>query len=275
MTFKGLLCHVPSQADLAGHVRCAIGLADEFQATIIGLGAAAAPPFALRSGGAYAAVDEQWLSILRERHDEAMASAREIFEAATGDRPKAWSSTWVEPTLALAAAARGADLIVVRRPAPGRPDIYAEVDVAALVMKAGRPILVCPWGGGYLSDAPVLVAWKDSREARRAVADALPLLQRSRDILIVECSFEADADPAMARIGDLAAALARHGVQARTEVLDPHGRAADSILSRAGQLGAELIVAGGYGHTRLGEWAFGGVTRSLLEQERHFVLLSH
>jgi nucleotide-binding universal stress UspA family protein len=275
VSYRGLLCHVPSQANLAGHLRCAVELADKFQATIIGLGAAAVPPFALRSGGAYAAVDNQWLSILREQHNAALDAAREVFETVTGERPKTWRTSWMEPTPALAAAARGADLIVVRRPDPRPPDVYTEVDVGPLVVKAGRPVLVCPSHGSCLSDAPALVAWKDSRESRRAVTDALPLLQRSCDVLIVECSPEADTAPAMGRIHDLASALARHGVRARTEVLAQPPRAAEAILTRAAQLGAELIVAGGYGHTRLGEWAFGGVTRSLLEQDRHFVLLSH
>ena len=275
MPFKSLLCHVPPQADLAAHVQCAASLADEFQATVVGVGAAAAPPFAGRSGGAYAAVDSQWLAILREQHDMAMEAACRVFDAATGDRQKTWRTSWAEPTVALTAAARGGDLIVVRRPSSSHPDRYTEVDVGPLVIKAGRPVLVCPSSGSYLSDAPVLVAWKDTREARRAVADALPFLQRSCDVLILECSSEADPGPAMARIEDIAVALARHQVTARTEVLSPAGKTGEAVLARAVQLGADLVVAGGYGHTRLGEWAFGGVTRSLLEQDRRFVLLSH
>ena len=275
MTFKSLLCHVPPQNDLAEHVRCAANLAEELEATVIGLGSAVAPPFALRSGGAYAAVDSQWLSILREQHDVAMEAARQVFEAATGDRPSVWRTGWTEPNFALTAAARGADLIVVRRPGSSRPDPYTEVDVGPLVIKAGRPVLVCPSSGSHLSDAPVIVAWKDTREARRALADALPLLQRARDVLILECSSETDPGPATARIEDVARALARHNVTARTEVLSPPSGTGEAILTRASQLGAEIIVAGGYGHTRLGEWAFGGVTRSLLAQDRCFVLLSH
>ena len=275
MTFKSLLCHVPPQTDLAEHVRCAAGLADEFEATVIGLGSAAVPPFALRSGGAYSAVDSQWLSILREQHDMAMEAACHVFKAAMGDRPSDWRTSWTEPNLALTAAARGGDLIVVRRPDSDHPDPYTEVDVGPLVIKAGRPILVCPSNGSHLGNGPILVAWKDTREARRALADALPLLQRSLDILVLECSSEADPGPAMSRLKDVARALARHQVAARTEVLSPPGRTGEAILTRASQLGAELVVAGGYGHTRLGEWAFGGVTRSLLSQERCFVLLSH
>lgn len=274
MTYKSLLCHVPPNAAQAAHVACAASLADDLEALVIGVGAAAVPPFALRSGGAYGAVDNQWLSLLQEQITTALESAHQVFEDRAGARSKAWRAHWVEPARALAEAARAADLIVVAHSAD-RTDVYTEVDVGQLIMKAGRPVLICPTDQNHLGDGPVLVAWKDSREARRAIADALPLLQRSRDVLVVECSQDSETSAIVARLEDVAAALGRHGVMARTAVLDQTGKASDVILERAAMLGAVLIVAGAYGHTRLGEWAFGGVTRDLLEQNRFFVLLSH
>lgn len=275
MTFRSVLCHVPAAAERTVHLRTAIGLADAFQATVIGIGAAAVPPFALRSGGVYRAIDDQWLSILREQMSAALSEAREHFQATIGERSAIWRSEWLEPTRALAEAARAADLIVASHPTSDRPDTSSEVDVGHLVLKAGRPVLICPPNLEHLGAGPVLVAWKDSREARRAIADALPLLKRSSDVLIVEASQDLDTAAAAARIDDVAAGLGRHGVTARTAVLTQDGPASTAILERAGDLDADLIVAGGYGHTRFGEWAFGGVTSDLLKQDRYFVLLSH
>ena len=275
MTYKSLLCHVQPDADHAEHIRCAASLSDDLTAMVIGLGAAAIPPLAVSSGGAYPGLDGEWLALMSDQIRLNLAGSQKVFEASVGARLQEWRTQWLEPTPALAQAARSADLIVVRHGGPGRPIPYSDVDVGQLVVRAGRPVLICPPGRDYLGKGPVLVAWKDSRESRRAITDALPLLQRSGDVLVVEASPDEDTGPAAARIEEVTVALARHGVRAHSEVLEQSGRADEAIMKRAGQLGADLIVAGGYGHTRLGEWAFGGVTRNLLEQERHFVLLSH
>lgn len=275
MTYKSLLCHVQPNADHAEHIRCAASLSDDLTAMVIGLGAAAIPPFAVSAGGSYAGLDGEWLALMSDQIRLNLESSRKVFEEAIGTRAREWRTQWLEPTLALAQAARSADLIIVRHGGPGHPNTYSDVDVGQLVVSAGRPVLMCPPGRDCLGKGPILVAWKDSRESRRAVFDALPLLQRSGDVLIVEASRDADTSPAAARVEEVAEALTRHGVRARSEVLEQPGRASEAIMTRAGQLGAELIVAGGYGHTRLGEWAFGGVTRKLLEQERYFVLFSH
>jgi nucleotide-binding universal stress UspA family protein len=275
MTYKSLLCHAQPYPDHAEHLRCAANLSDDFGSITIGLGAAAIPPLAVSGLGAYAGLDGEWLVLVSDQIRLNLEGSRKVFEEAIGARAREWRTQWLEPTPALAQAARGADLIIVRHGGPGRPDTYSDVDVGQLVVSAGRPVLMCPPGRDYLAKGPVLVAWKDSRESRRALVDALPLLQRSGDVLIVEASPDADTSPAAARVEDVAEALARHGVRARSEVLEHSGRASEAIMTRAGQLGADIIVAGAYGHSRLGEWAFGGVTRNLLAQERYFVLFSH
>lgn len=275
MSYKSLLCHVQPNADHTDHLRCAAHLADDLEAMVIGLGAAAVPPLAVSGAGSYAGLDGEWLALLGNEIRANLEGSRKVFEETIGARPREWLTQWREPTLALAETARGADLLIVRHGGPGRPNTYSDVDIGQLVVSAGRPVLVCPPGRAYLGKSPILVAWKDSRESRRAIIDALPLMQRSGDVLIVEASPDTDTSSAVARIEDVARALARHGVQARSEVVEQQRRASEAIMTRADQLGAELIVAGGYGHTRLGEWAFGGVTRRLLEQDRYFVLFSH
>jgi nucleotide-binding universal stress UspA family protein len=119
------------------------------------------------------------------------------------------------------------------------------------------------------------VAWKDTRESRRALADALPLLQRALEVVVLEVCPEQDMGCSAARVADVILGLRRHGVTARPQTAIKQGSTADTIMAQADNMGAALIVAGGYGHSRFGEWVFGGVTRTLLEQERRFVLFSH
>lgn len=275
MTYKSLLCHVQPNPDHSEHLRCAATLSDDLGAMTIGLGAEAVPPLAVSGLGAYAGLDGEWLVLVSDQIRLNLEGSRLVFEAAIGARTRQWRTQWLEPTPALAQTARSADLIIVRHGGHGRPNTYSDVDVGQLVVSAGRPVLMCPPGRDYLAKGPVLVAWKDSRESRRAVFDAVPLLRRSQDVLVVEASPDADTSLAATRVEDVAEALKRHGVRARSEVLEQSGRASEAIMTRAAQLGADLIVAGGYGRTRLGEWAFGGVTRDLLQQERFFVLFSH
>jgi nucleotide-binding universal stress UspA family protein len=121
----------------------------------------------------------------------------------------------------------------------------------------------------------VLVAWKDTREARRAVADALPLLKRAAHVCVVEIADDADLRAAHVRLDDVVAWLARHGVVAQPLAANTNPADADQLGTIAKEQGVDLIVAGGYGHSRLREWVMGGVTRSLLQGAQRCSLLSH
>jgi nucleotide-binding universal stress UspA family protein len=123
----------------------------------------------------------------------------------------------------------------------------------------------------------VLVAWKDTPEARRAVADALPMLRKAKEITIAEIP-EADDDRSVvaSRVSDVAAWLARHGVTATARVVEAGNETAAAQVERiAGDVGAGLIVAGAYGHSRFRELILGGVTQYLVTQSARCVLLSH
>ena len=110
----------------------------------------------------------------------------------------------------------------------------------------------------------VLVAWKDSREARRAVVDAIPLLSGASEVVVATVDRDATRQ-AKQSVADVAVFLRRHGIRARAEVVSEKGDAA-ALKSLAGSMHADLIVAGAYGHSRLRELVFGGVTRSLLDE---------
>ena len=129
-----------------------------------------------------------------------------------------------------------------------------------------------------LAAASVAVAWKDSREGRRAVIDALPFLQRAERIqLVAICDDKAAAPATAARLSDVADHLLRHGVKTtfNAAIAEKGSDAAEQLLDIAERQRADLIVAGAYGHSRLQEWAFGGFTRALLAQTERAVLFSH
>src|SRR5439155_8048239 len=104
----------------------------------------------------------------------------------------------------------------------------------------------------------VLVAWKDTAEARRAVSDALPLLHRSAEVTVVEIvEDEVDRAAALSRVEDVVAWLGRHGVQASQRVPEQRGDAATQLVRIASDVGAGVIIAGAFGHSRLSEWILG------------------
>ena len=173
---------------------------------------------------------------------------------------------------------RAADLLVVGAQEGGSLlDRSRYVNVADLVLRAGRPVLVVASTEDTLDLKHVVVSWKDAREARRAVQDALPLLLLAEQVIVVEIAAAEDLAAARTRTQDVAGWLTKHGVVASA-------RAVASATSEAGQLrniaselelDAGLVVGGAYGHTRLREWVLGGVTRDLLLQPSRCSLMSH
>jgi nucleotide-binding universal stress UspA family protein len=124
----------------------------------------------------------------------------------------------------------------------------------------------------------VVVAWKDTREARRAIQDALPFLHRADEIILVEvCERSDDVAPSQSRLRDVALYLTNHRIAAAVaeRVRPVDGTAASSLLRLVQDESADLIVAGAYGHTRLGEWIFGGMTQALLAESPVCCLFSH
>jgi nucleotide-binding universal stress UspA family protein len=124
----------------------------------------------------------------------------------------------------------------------------------------------------------VVVAWKDTREARRALQDALPLLHHADEIVITEvCEKSDDLAPSGARLRDVARYLAGHRIAAAVaeRVRPVDDTAANTLLRLVEDESADLIVAGAYGHTRLGEWVFGGMTQALLAESPVCCLFSH
>jgi nucleotide-binding universal stress UspA family protein len=140
------------------------------------------------------------------------------------------------------------------------------------MMNAGRPILVVPPQREHLVGDRIVIAWKDTREARRALWDSLPFLKRADTVFVIAVGPSDCKDSA----SDVSAYLARHGVASRAFVRPaPEKSAAHEIIRVAEDEGADLIVSGAYGHSRAREWIFGGFTRDLLDNIPVCCLFSH
>jgi nucleotide-binding universal stress UspA family protein len=272
---RTILVHVQAGLSAAPRLRTAVALAGRLEATLFGLAAETIPP--LGAMDPTGLMEGAWYVEMREQVQRNLELARETFrEAAKGLRT---DFAWIEdmPAQAIARAARSADLILAGGQPLSEGDRYRNCDAAEVMLRAGRPVLVAPPEGGDLAATAVIVAWKDSRESRRALADALPFLTRAESVHVVEvCAAQDDVADAQRRARVVVAGLERHDVKAHARaVVAPPERVAAELNIAAEAIGADLIVAGGYGHTRFGEWVFGGVTRDLLRQPDRFVLLSH
>jgi nucleotide-binding universal stress UspA family protein len=177
----------------------------------------------------------------------------------------------------LAAEGRLADLVIVGQHDPdGEAGIETDGLAEQVVLNSGRPCLVVPYAGEFSTlGRQILIAWDGSREASRAVHDALPFLRRAAKVYVVQVEphpggreFELPTD--------LARHLDRHGVAVELQQDVADGLPiADLLLSRAADLSIDLIVAGAYGHSRFRELILGGVTRSLFSEMTVPVLMSH
>lgn len=266
------------QLDLDGspepRIRFARDVAQRFEADLIGFCAgqphnAVAPLY-----GSIASPE-----ILRRESAEIEARQKEIqqvFESIAGiGEDASFRSAMGDPTRLLSENARAADLIVTGIPKGGSQDTFRAVDLGALILSAGRPVLVASGGQESLKAERVLVAWKDTREARRAIIDSMPFLAHAKEVLVATID-EDDRTHSKESLADVIRYLMKHGVKARSEYLRPVGKELGDMLSTvAFELGADLIVSGGYGHSRLREWAFGGVTRRLIQASSLHRLLSN
>ena len=171
--------------------------------------------------------------------------------------------------------ARRFDLSVVGQPEPDKPG-PDDLIVEAALFESGRPVLVVPYiqRTGLQLDR-VMVGWDGSRNAARAVADAMPLLVRAKTTEVVIVTGEpakSDEIPG----ADIAHHLARHGAKVEVkQIVAIDTDVANTILSHAADSSADLLVMGGYGHSRLREFILGGATRGILAAMTVPTLMSH
>jgi nucleotide-binding universal stress UspA family protein len=282
MTFASILVNVETDSPSSdARTALAASLARRFKARLIGVAAAAVRSIPVIDPTGAAMVDAE---ILQAEQDRLVADLKAAGAAFLG-RPDIsgvdceWRSAVYMPAEAVAREARAADLLVIGRDEEqARGSAYRSVDPGEVLLAAGRPLLVVPPATRDLHASHVVVGWKDTREARRAVADALPFLVEAETVEVVAVAGDDEADAASRQANDVVHFLDRHrkrgGAKARV-AREREAAAASALILAAEQTNADLIVAGGYGHARLTEWVFGGVTRDLLRQCPVCCLLSH
>jgi len=256
------MVHVDVDGKSDARIRLAATLADCFTSTLVGISACVLPPYPAE--GAYFVTPEL---VEEERRDMAVSlkRAEETFRSeARSDRTRIeWRSAIEVPDDFIAANARYGDLLVIARD-QGAGGICRTIDPGTTILKSGRPVLLVPPGVDTLKAEHVIIGWKEGREARRVVADSLPSLHQAKAVTIIEACDAGMEASARQHVEDVAQYLARHRITVGSAIALHAESAADELLRRAKDAAADLIVAGAYGHSRLGEWVFGGVTRTLL-----------
>jgi len=272
MLFRTIMVQLDVDSPVAPRLEFARDLAGRFEADLIAVAAAEARmPIPSDESGIASA--EAFLRSTRSIEDRLKAMKEEFLGIVGEDGRASWRAETGDPTHIVAFHARAADLVVTGSPAAA--DRSRGVDAGTLILATGRPGLSAAETHPPRRAERVVVAGKDTREARRAVADALPFLTGAKEVVVVACA-ESDSFKARDGSADVVRYLMRHGAKARPEVMvGPEPDVAGALAAKALEVGADLVVAGGYGHSRLREWAFGGVTRSLLSDGTLHRLLSN
>ena len=251
-------------------------LARRLSAGVIGI--AAAQPMQIMAGDG-TPYDGRYIEQDRaDREAEIKAAESEFMAALQGHQGTLeWRSSYAVAPLSdtVARAARRADLIITGVTSGELLNTEPPMSTGELLMQAGRPVLTVPLGTDALPLHHVVLAWKDTRETRRAAVDALPLFQLARQVTIVEIAATSDLADATDRLQDVADWLTSHGVKADQLAVPRAKDDGAGLQAIAREQGADLIVAGAYGHSRVREWALGGVTRELLLHGSRCALLSH
>lgn len=282
MTYRTMMVRVSATGGDDNLLAFAVDVAAQFDVHVIGVSAYPALPQSLNilqmaAGGM---ISDEQVEDYRACAQAHIDDAEKRFRAAfcKSARGLSWRSSIVEKASAngLVQQARAADLIItnpIRQ--GGSPDEPRLINVGDVVMNAGRPVLVVPHGVQSLDLGMAVVAWKDTRETRRAVRDALPLLARFRKVTVLEIASDSEAEAAREGGRDVAEWMGHHGIAATVRVERPAGSDANRLAALVREMEAGLIVAGAYGHARLREWALGGVTEDLLLYPKVPTFLSH
>ena len=277
--YRNILVNIPTERPPQPVIDGAISLATRCQAQLdaVSFGyESASMPLIAEGGAAVAAI----LEVEREKALERARAALALFEAEAKraglvSSSRAISALQGEAAAILGATARLYDLTILEQPEFAR-DTFDNTLAQEILFQSGGPVLYMPYTfKGTFHARRVGICWDGSRLAGRAVRDAMPLLEKAEAITIITINAESTV-PADASAAHLVRYLARLGVPTEIERLKTEtANIQSSILSLASDESLDLLVMGGYGHSRLKETVFGGVTREMLESMTVPTLMSH
>ena len=276
---KKLLVHIPSERVarpvIDGAVSLAVSYGAHLHAISVGYESMSVGLPVEAGGAAVAAIFE----LEQERALKRANAALAIFEAEARNAGIAYdfqvlATIPAEAAASISAAARLHDLAIVLQPEPER-QTFDDVMPQEILFESGAPVLFIPYTHkGPLQAKRIGIAWDGSRLAARALRDAAPFLTRAQTVTIISINEKQTPDEASARA--VAAYLARYGATVRIEQMDAdRADIQPSILSIAADDSLDLIVMGGYGHSRLQERILGGVTRGMIQSMTVPTLMSH
>ena len=272
MSYASIIVAVDPGEQASTRVGLAAHLARRLEARLVGV-AAWGPDYPLGFGETSVPAGYGVEEIRQTALDE-LRQAEEVFRLAARPAERIeWRSELRDSITFLEEQSRAADLVVVgRRGKKDLPHLMAAIGPGDALMALGRPVLVVPRGVERLSASRVVVAWKNTLQGRRAISDAMPLLKLAEEVQVVQITDDGNRT----ELDDVVTYLGLHGVKAVgvLKVSDGAGTA-DTLLNAAEAFGADLIVSGAFGYSRLREWLFGGVTRNLLDHSPICCLMSH
>jgi nucleotide-binding universal stress UspA family protein len=274
---KDLLVHLSAGDEKGAVTSYALALAEVFQANVAGVAFAYEPVIGATT--LMGTLPTNFIDAQRAESQKAADAARAKFDEASR-RASASAESHVFSTSIAGAAdqfgrmARRFDLSVVMQ--AEEETVPAEEMIAeAALFQSGRPLIVVPYiHDGVLKLDRAMVCWDGGRSAARAIADALPILTRAKEVEVVMVLGEEgkrDVIPG----ADMGQHLARHGLNVEVKRIVASGKVQETLLSHAADVSADFLVMGGYGHSRLREFILGGVTRGMLASMTVPCLMSH
>jgi nucleotide-binding universal stress UspA family protein len=275
MAYKTVLVHVDQSQHAEARIRLAARIAAAQGAHLIGAAMTGISRFIYHGATVDIArtVLAAQLDVLVNKANDALARFEVLAAAVDG---LSFERRLVDDDAAggLALQARYADLAVVSQFDPDDPVARIDPDLPAYVMlNSAHPVLMVPYIGAPAAvGTHALVAWDESLQASRAVSNAVPLLRRAGKVTLAV--FNTGEQPRLAG-ADIALYLARHGVNVEVRHEESMVGIGSALLSLAANIGADLLVMGGYGHTRFREVLLGGVSETMLRSMTIPVLMSH
>lgn len=272
MSYENVVVPLDLGASSIARLKLAAGLAVRFDARLTGIAAReASRPYGHGKGGLITSK-----MIDSERHHTIFELSRveAMFRKETENLERAeYYSAAMGPQAFLIEQTRTADLVVCNRPYDGTIDAwFSDLSPGTLLMRLGCPLLIAPLGLDAVAGRRIVVAWKDTREARRAVRDSQPFLRKAEAVFFVVVGPDTEADSAK----DITASLTQKGVCCKIVAISKGRlRVSAEILKLAADEGADLLVTGAYGHARLHEFIYGSVTRDLLNTSPISCLMAH
>lgn len=269
MTLSNIMVSLDASSSTTGRVRLACSLAKRFDASLTGVAAQNPLPISIYGKGSY--LDNQIIETAAAGARDELSKQEAVFREMTSGYGKAQLRVYErEPLECVVSECARCDLLVARGLDDGDPGDFGQArSPAEIILRAGRPVLVTP---SDLDDLPLkcaVIAWKDTREARRAVADALPLLRKTERVLLMTvASMETNAEATEAY-------LKYHDVRFERVELPETTSVAQAVTKLVRDEAADLVVAGAYGHSKMRELVFGSLTHELLTTLRTPCLYSH